>query len=142
MKKNEIVVGGKYTAKVSGKLTTVRVDAVRHLDQPQLGGYRGRNETVYDVTNLATGRKTTFHSAAKFRSMANVSTQKIPVEFNQTWSDLAKHGICDTMGGAEYTRVLKEWLQAGQPPDITSFIKSSANRAPEPLTDSLHPEGI
>ena len=29
MKAKDIVVGGKYTAKVSGKLTTVRVDDIR-----------------------------------------------------------------------------------------------------------------
>lgn len=54
MKKNEIKVGGHYRAKVNGQLVTVRVDKIYE------GGF-------YDVTNLATGRKTTFRSAAKFR---------------------------------------------------------------------------
>lgn len=62
MKAAEIQVGGKYIAKVSGKLTTVRVDGVR-----ECGGF-DRGRLIYDVTNLATGRKTTFRSAAKFRS--------------------------------------------------------------------------
>lgn len=32
MKKNEIQVGGHYVAKISGRLVTVRVDAVREVD--------------------------------------------------------------------------------------------------------------
>ena len=41
MKANEIEIGGRYTAKVSGKLTTVRVDAIRDYfaaDDVPLGG--------------------------------------------------------------------------------------------------------
>src|SRR5258708_4175227 len=59
MKKNEIKVGGLYTAKVNGKHTTVRVDSIRETG--------GKSGVHYGVTNLATGRTTTFHSAAKFR---------------------------------------------------------------------------
>jgi hypothetical protein len=66
MKKAEIVVGGTYTAKVSGKLVTVRVDAKRERFD-----FRDRSSTVYDVTNLSTGRKTTFRSATKFRAEVN-----------------------------------------------------------------------
>ena len=64
MKAKDIVVGGKYTAKVSGKLTTVRVDQIRARGPI---GCVARETVVYDVTNLTTGRKLTFHSAAKFR---------------------------------------------------------------------------
>lgn len=64
MKKSEIKVGGHYTAKVSNKIVTVRVDSIRERD-----GYK-KMETVYNVTNLTTGRTTTFRSAAKFRSEA------------------------------------------------------------------------
>ncbi len=62
MKKSEIKVGGHYRAKVSNKLTTVRMDRV----QDNVGQYG--NKTAYYVTNLTTGRKLTFRSAAKFRS--------------------------------------------------------------------------
>ena len=65
MNKHEIKVGGHYVAEVSGKLTTVRVDEVieSHYNQRI-----GRHFTGgYKVTNLATGRKTSFRSAAKFR---------------------------------------------------------------------------
>ena len=69
MKKNEIVVGGLYRAKVSNKIVTVRVDMIR-----QRTGFNDRDSTVYDVTNLVTGRETTFRSAAKFREVDDVLT--------------------------------------------------------------------
>jgi hypothetical protein len=62
MKKSEIRVGGLYKAKVSGKLVTVRVDGIREWGAPSVG-----TGTRYDVTNLSTGRGTTFRSAQKFR---------------------------------------------------------------------------
>ena len=65
MKKHEIKVGGLYLAKVSGVVTTVRVDAIRE------GTSFNRDATFYDVANLRTGRKTTFRSAAKFRGLAD-----------------------------------------------------------------------
>lgn len=65
MKKSEIKVGGLYLAKVGGTITTVRVDKIsEHC------GVSHRTMTHYEVTNLKTGRKTTFHSAAKFRGPA------------------------------------------------------------------------
>ena len=66
MKKDQIKVGGLYTARISGKFVTVRVDAIRERLDPRGMGYA--QVTVYDVTNLSTGRKTTFRSAAKFRA--------------------------------------------------------------------------
>lgn len=66
MKANEIKVGGLYTAKVNGKLTTVRVDAIR---ERYFSPY-------YYVTNIATGRKTTFSSAAKFHAVAETPEQR------------------------------------------------------------------
>lgn len=75
MKANEITKGGKYIAKVSGNLTTVRVDEIRETSRSRMNHYSGRLEytdkVVYDVTNLKTGRKTTFKSAAKFRRAAD-----------------------------------------------------------------------
>lgn len=65
MKKTEIRIGGLYTARVSGKFVTVRVDAIR---QCYVGYNSATEQTRYDVTNLTTGRTTTFRSAAKFRS--------------------------------------------------------------------------
>mgnify|MGYP001602118883 CR=1 FL=1 len=62
MKKSQIKVGGHYLARVNGNLVTVRVDRVK--DQTD---FKGRAVTSYAVTNLQTGRKTTFRSAQKFR---------------------------------------------------------------------------
>ena len=71
MKKNEIKKGGKYIAKVSGNLVTVRVDEIRETRRSGRYDYSGkvtyRDVVVYDVTNLKTGRRTTFKSAQKFR---------------------------------------------------------------------------
>lgn len=71
MKKAEIKIGGHYRVMVSGKLVTVRVDAIRDeivgrgtTNSPK------RSLLTYHVTNLSTGRKTTFRSAAKFRQIA------------------------------------------------------------------------
>jgi len=64
MKKSEIRVGGCYIAKINNKLTTVRVDTLREQS------HNSRTTTVYDVTNLTTGRSTTFRSAARFRRPA------------------------------------------------------------------------
>ncbi len=61
MKSNEVSVGNYYWAKVSDVLTTVRLDEVRQINP---------REKRYDVTNMVTGRQTTFRSAAKFRSNA------------------------------------------------------------------------
>lgn len=70
MKTKDIVVGGKYIAKVSGRLTTVRVLNVREVTT--YSGASTRDRKCFDVVNMATGRKTTFRSAAKFRSIAPV----------------------------------------------------------------------
>src|SRR5689334_16895701 len=68
MKASEIKVGGKYRAMVSGVLCTVRVDRVR--DSVTYRGGKAVDTKLYDVTNERTGRRTTFRSAAKFRSPA------------------------------------------------------------------------
>lgn len=68
MKKDEIVVGGLYLAKVSDRVVTVRVDRIEEGHSTR--GTNGRKTIYYEVTNLSTGRKTTFRSAAKFRGPA------------------------------------------------------------------------
>lgn len=62
MLQKDIKVGGVYVAKVSNKITRVRVDNIRTVQGRGL-----KMATRYDVTNLATGRTTTFRSASKFR---------------------------------------------------------------------------
>ena len=81
MKKSEIRIGGHYTAKISGRIVTVRVDEIREVEiriKNTGSGYRPRGlDTHYYVTNLATGRKTTFRSAAKFRSEVSAKEAKL-----------------------------------------------------------------
>lgn len=89
MKKHEIKVGGHYRAKVSGVLTTVRVDAIR---DDGLRPSPGSPYMRYDVTNLHTGRTTTFRSAAKFRAEVNPRYEK-----------------CEGGCGAEYPQANKPW---------------------------------
>ena len=78
MKKSEIKVGGHYLAKVGGRVVTVRVDVIRAALSRLSGA--GKEGTFYDVTNLTTGRKTTFRSAARFRSAVWYPTDKPPLE--------------------------------------------------------------
>ncbi len=71
MKKSRIKVGGKYRARVSGNLVTVRVDEIEEKRFPDGFDFGGNpkpyNITIwYRVTNLDTGRKIWFHSG-RFR---------------------------------------------------------------------------
>ncbi len=61
MKKAEVKVGGRYTAKVSDKLTTVRIDA----ENPRGG---------WDATNEATGKAVRIKSARRLRGPAPAAT--------------------------------------------------------------------
>jgi hypothetical protein len=73
MKKSEVKVGAYYTAKVSGRLTVVRVDAVRERPtylNPLIQTRVRQARLLYDVTNVVTGRHATFHSAGRFRGPA------------------------------------------------------------------------
>ena len=72
MKKSEIKVGNHYIARVSNRLTTVRVDEMG-MSEPWAGYRRARQ--YYHCTNLSTGRKVTFKSASKFRKEADVGDQ-------------------------------------------------------------------
>ncbi len=65
----DIKIGGLYKAKVSDKLTTVRVVGIRVVRgySSRIGGRGRADKTVYDVVNLATGRQTIFRAASKFR---------------------------------------------------------------------------
>ncbi len=97
MKKSEIQVGGQYTAKVGGRLTTVRVDAIREMTHPRSSTYtshRPRKTTHYAVTNLVTGRTTTFRSAAKFRDVAK---QIQPTLREEQEAGEAKNGMLDAL---------------------------------------------
>ncbi len=75
MKSNEIEVGGHYFAKVNNRIVIVKVDGIRETLRRTGNNYAGistyADKKIYDVTNTATGRKTLFRSAAKFRGKAS-----------------------------------------------------------------------
>lgn len=86
MKMNEIRVGGLYRAKVSGVIATVRVD---RIDDTRTTG-------PYHITNLRTGRRTTFRTAAKFLvevrdKVCPQCKQHVPVGENY---DFGMHRMC------------------------------------------------
>jgi hypothetical protein len=62
MRAKDVIVGGRYWAKISGRLCIVRVDGIRD-------GLNGRRR--YEVTNTTTGRRTTFRSATRLRHIAS-----------------------------------------------------------------------
>ena len=57
MKKNEVKIGSRYMAKVSDKVTVVRIDS-----ESQYGGW--------NATNLMTGREIRIRSAQRLRREA------------------------------------------------------------------------
>lgn len=69
MKIDKVVVGGRYTAKVGGNITIVRVLGIRKVYQGVPGSILREAHRI-DVVNERTGRRTTFRSAAKLRAQA------------------------------------------------------------------------
>ena len=55
--------------------------------------------------------------------------------FVSCWDCLAEEGQCDERGGMEYSRVLREWVLAGEPRDCERFIREHANRGPGGMHD-------
>jgi hypothetical protein len=49
------------------------------------------------------------------------------LHFGRTWDGLARMGVCDEKGGAEFERVLKEWVEADRPSNIEEFIAARAS---------------
>ena len=63
MKLKDIEVGGRYRAKVSNRLTTVRV-----VDLKESSTFGGRYRTTIVAVNESTGRQITIRSAQRLRS--------------------------------------------------------------------------
>lgn len=51
--------------------------------------------------------------------------------FDRSWRSLAARGSCDAFGGAEYRRVLAEWIKENRPRAVRRFILYRANTTPE-----------
>ena len=65
MLQSDVQIGRIYKARVSGRLVDVQLDNI-YDGQSGFGTYR-RNVKRFYVTNLVTGRKLVFRSAAKLR---------------------------------------------------------------------------
>jgi len=50
--------------------------------------------------------------------------------FDYWWMFAAEAGACDGFGGAEYHRVLEEWMKAGRKPAVLRFIIERADAGP------------
>lgn len=61
------------------------------------------------------------------------------VRFWRAYQALSERGRCDAPNGVEYHRVLREWVAAGQPVDITPFILKAV--APIALPTNLPDPG-
>lgn len=67
MKLSDVMVGGRYLAKISGRVQVVRVVELKEV--PPAGWSRSdRWRTLFYAVNEATGRKVTIRSAQKLRS--------------------------------------------------------------------------
>ncbi len=55
-------------------------------------------------------------------------------DFIDTWTKLAEIGACDAPGGAEYTRVFREWKALGRPIEVEAFIRNRAYVGPEAVS--------
>lgn len=65
MKLKDIEIGGRYRAKVSGRLVTVRVTAIRQVAT----AYSARSRTIIDAVNESTGRQITVRSPQRLRPL-------------------------------------------------------------------------
>lgn len=50
--------------------------------------------------------------------------------FCKAWELLSQSGKCDGIGGAEFRRVIVEWIEADMPTPATDFIIKQANAMP------------
>jgi hypothetical protein len=67
MKLKDVEVGGRYVAKVSGRMQVVRITDVRTESSP----LTGRERTTFVAINEATGRRVTIRSAQRLRKRAD-----------------------------------------------------------------------
>jgi hypothetical protein len=71
LKLNDVEVGGRYTAKVSGRIVTVRVVEIVRVEATRWSSAKTRIEAVSE----ATGRRITIRSPQRLRAVARPETQ-------------------------------------------------------------------
>ena len=55
-------------------------------------------------------------------------------DFDCAWETLAQESKCDALGGMEYTRIRKMWVDRGSLLACLMFIMREANRPPEEIS--------
>ena len=63
MKLSDVKIGGRYTAKVSGRIVTVRVVEIVEVEATRFG----RARTSIEAVNEATGRRVSIRSPQRLR---------------------------------------------------------------------------
>lgn len=94
MKAKDIEVGGTYQAKVNDQVVVVRVDKIGERREAGSYGRPYQTRTIYYVTNLKTGRKTTFRSSAKFRSLVTSAQAKAYAKYGDAARFVAEGEQC------------------------------------------------
>ena len=95
---SEIEIGGRYVAKVSGKLTTVRVTAVR-----EIVSWGNTTRQVIDAVNEVTGRKLTLRSAQRLRWLVKAGCEFCRQPFNRPVGEFTCPYCQKVWKGAEAT---------------------------------------
>ena len=112
MLKKDIQVNGRYRAKVNGKLTVVKVLAIRKSHTQASAPFR-RATTIYQVRNETTGRETTFRSAARFHGEVGETT--LPADRRPRKPDTRRVG--------DYGRG-----KAGRPPHVIAIARAGTGK--------------
>ena len=79
MKLNDVQVGGRYTAKVSGRIVTVRVVEIIAVEATRWSNAKTRIEAV----NEAKGRRITIRSPLRLRKSVDRGCEFCSQEFNR-----------------------------------------------------------
>jgi hypothetical protein len=60
--------------------------------------------------------------------------------FDRVWYRLSAHGLCDSLGGAEYRRIKARWRLSGRPAGTLIYIlKEAQKRPPRPEDKGVQP---
>ena len=119
MKKNEVKIGGTYTAKVNGKVAKVRIDA----ENPHGG---------WDATNLETNRKVRIKTAQRLRAAAGspTSVRSAKGSNNSTKNAKGQQGATGAKQGDKKTSCLdaaaKVLAEARGPMNTKELIEAMA----------------
>lgn len=82
MKMQDVEVGGRYTAKVSGRIVVVRVVEIKEIPPASWSRRDSWRKLIYAV-NENTGKRITIRSAQRLRSRVDKGCEFCQQEFNR-----------------------------------------------------------